>query len=151
MDDDLDIPKIFIQKDELRQKVTRAITLSQDVDAQIRTRVQAGSLNFSNWVEETYRKEFGDLAVLKERRAALEAALTEVDAQLAREIRRAEHAATTLTREQRRYILNVPVKTQHGLTMNQICQFYNEEWGQNLSFEQFAKLTKAVLKEVHHA
>lgn len=118
-------------------KTPKNITLDEDVAADVREKKEKYKIDFSAWVNEQWRDQFMSLKAKEQKIKQHQEAIAQLKAEMAADIARIEIYRTTFTRDEIRYLTQVPGLIKEGKEWNALKNRFCNAYKRDLSLAEF--------------
>ncbi len=125
----------------------KCIYIDEEVYNNILYRNKEFHFNFSRWVEKKYRTEFMDIEDKKRQLNNLQKKQREIESEIAEMEKEKSSLDKQYTEKEKQFLSKVKYMLDYGSTIEGLKGRFNEEFGRDLSLEEFNKIWEVINNE----
>lgn len=123
-------------------KGPKTISLDNDILEDIKRNSNYYGFNFSEWVTNQYRREFMDIDQKLQRIKSLQEEAEKLQKEVDHTKIRIKTLSEALSRQEIRYLQNVPRLISEGKEIDAICRMFNITYHNDMTIQEFVKAYK---------
>ena len=123
-------------------KDQKTVRLEKDILDDIRKKARESGFNFSEWVSNEYRNKFMSINSKKAEIESYQKKIFQLENEINDIFEREETVKSGLGRNEKRFLLSVPILIKEGKEWKALCNRFNITFSKSFSLDQFKKNVK---------
>jgi len=126
----------------------KSIMLDKEIDDKIKRMKQEYGFNFSDWVRRQFRDNFLSVSSKKVKIGEHMGAIAKLNEEIAEITRRENTYSKIYSREEKRFLIQVPRMVREGCDWKSLMNRFNGEFSRSLLFDEFKMVISALRRKM---